>query len=51
MCSVKSPKISSITIDIVNRMMTADDSIYEDDDDESKIHSSFCSAGVLVFRI
>ena len=51
MCSVKSPKISSITTDLMNRIMTADDSIDDDDDDESKFRSSYCSAGVLVFRI
>jgi hypothetical protein len=49
MCSVKSPKIPSITTDFVNRMMTTDD--YIDDDDQSIIRSSYCSPGVLGYRI
>lgn len=52
MCSVKSPKISSITTNFVNRMMTADDSIDDDYDDNNEyiIRSSYCLAGKLVFR-
>jgi hypothetical protein len=52
MCSVKSPKISTVTTDIVNIMMTADDYIDDDDDDDqSKIRSSYCSLGILGYRI
>jgi hypothetical protein len=39
MCSVKSPRISSITTEPLNRMMTTDD--YVDDDDQSVIRSSY----------
>jgi len=48
MCSVKSPKIPSITTDFVNRMMTADDYV---DDDQSIIRSSYCLPGILVYEI
>ena len=48
MCFVKSPKIPSITTDFVNRMMTADDYV---DDDQSIIRSSYCLPGILVYQI
>jgi len=48
MCSVKSPKIPSITTDFVNRMMTVDDYV---DDDQSIIRSSYCLPGILVYQI
>ena len=48
MCFVKSPKIPSITTDFVNRMMTADDYV---DDDQSILRSSYCLPGILVYQI
>jgi len=55
MCSVKSPKIPSITTDFVNRVMTADDYIDVDDnnndDDQSIICSFYCSPGILGYGI
>ena len=48
MCSVKSTKIPSITTDFVNRMMTADDYV---DDDQSIIRSSYCLPEILVYQI
>jgi hypothetical protein len=42
MCSVKLPKITSITIEFLNRMMTADDYVADvGDDDQSIIRNSF----------
>lgn len=49
MCSVKSHKISSVKTDFLHRMMNINDFI--DDDNESIIRSSYCSAGILGFRI
>jgi len=53
MCSVKSPKIPSITIDFVNKMMIIDDSIDDDDDDQSilVIRGAYGSPGILGYRI
>jgi hypothetical protein len=48
MCFVKSPKIPSITTDFVNRMMTADDCV---DDDQSIIRSSYCLPVILVYHL
>jgi len=48
MCSVKSHKIASIKSDFLNRMMTNDDYV---DDDQSIIPSSYCSSGILGYQI
>jgi hypothetical protein len=49
MCIVKSPKIPSITTEFLNRMMTTDDYVY--DDDQSIIRSSYCLSEILSYQM